>query len=73
MEKWKRVPSLNYHIHQKLYLIVTQEQKLFLALELKVSLRIIRLFPRTITASLDISTFFLRFSGSPSQYSPYYS
>ena len=43
---------------KKLSLIVAQEQKLFLTLELNDSLRILRLFPRTLTTGADISTFF---------------
>ena len=48
---------------KKLSLIVAQEYKLFLTLELNDSLCMLRLFPRTFNASPDISTFFLRFSG----------
>ena len=47
---------------KKLSLIVAQEQKLLLTLELKDSLRILRLFPRRLTFGPDISTYFLRLS-----------
>ena len=39
---------------KKLSLIVAQEQKLFLTLELNDSLRMLRLFPRTLNAGPDI-------------------
>ena len=39
-------------------LVVAQEQKLFLTLELKYSLGILGLFPNTLAAGPDISTFF---------------
>ena len=46
-----------------LFFIVAKTQKLFLILKLKESLHILRLFPRTLPAGPDISTFFLRSSG----------
>ena len=39
---------------KKLSLIVAREQKLFLILDLKDSLRILRLFPRTLSAGPDV-------------------
>ena len=50
-------------ITKKFYLTVAQEQKLFLIRELKDSLGILRLFPRTLAAGPEVSNFFFIFSG----------
>ena len=67
MEKWQycleESYKFDYPIQKKLSLIVVQELKLFLTLELNDSFRMLRLFPRTLYAGPDISKFFLRFSG----------
>ena len=59
--EFKRVHRSWLQETKKLSLVVAQEQKLFLTLELNDSLRMLRLFPRKLNVGPD--TFFLRYSG----------
>ena len=51
---WKRVQGLDHPIHEEVVSYCCPEQKLFPFLEL----RILRLFPRALSAGPDISAFF---------------